>query len=117
MKRRRKTVAEVVLLDYCSLTELGILFGTTPNWIGRYLERLGYWVPCGKPTDRAYVEGVINTREYDSGCEFPLNTWHREKTVALLQAHGHVLTRAAQTAMAQLASRHVATPSVKRTTP
>ena len=50
MSKRKKTVAEALLLEYVSLTELGVLFGTTSHWIGRWLEALGLWVRCGKPT-------------------------------------------------------------------
>jgi hypothetical protein len=96
-----------MLLEYVSLTELGTLFGTTSHWIGRDLAAMGLWVPCGKPTPLAYCEGLINSREYDSGCEYPLNTWHREKTVAVLVARGRKLKTSAQVVLPQPISKYI----------
>lgn len=109
MKRRRKTVAEILLLDYVSLTELGILFGRTSHRVGRWLEALGLWVQCGDPTQKAREAGLINRREYLTGCEYPLNTWHRERTVAVLEASGHRLKKAVQVGANQVVSRYIVT--------
>ena len=117
MSKRKKTVAEALLLEYVSLTELGVLFGTTSHWIGRWLEALGLWVRCGKPTQKAHDMGLINSREYASGCEYPLNTWHRERTVAVLVAAGHILKNSVQARSNQPVSKYIVVPTVKKKTP
>jgi hypothetical protein len=88
MKRRKKSIEEILKLEYVSLTELGTLFGTTSHIMGRALKRLGLWNPCDEPTIKAMVLGYVRPRGYSSECERTLNTWHRETTVAELQTAG-----------------------------
>ncbi len=110
MRKRRKTIEEILLLEYVSLTEIGILFDTSSHWIGRWLEALGLWVPCGKATSKARIEGLVNpikSKKYDSGCPERLNTWHRAKTVAVLVAAGHKLKEAAHAESSKAVSKYV----------
>lgn len=113
MKRREATVDEILKMEYVNLTELGKLFGIKSHTAGRRLEALGLWIPNGKATRKALDEKLINRREYDSGCEYPLNTWDRQKTVAILVAAGHRLKKAVQARSTQVVSKYII-PSVKK---
>ena len=107
MKRRRKTVEEILMLEYVSLTELGILFNTSSHLVGRWLEALGFWTQCGKPTRKARDAGLVRSREYLSACECSLNTWHLERTVAVLIRMGRLLRKPARARFGQVVSKYI----------
>lgn len=118
MKRKIKTIEEILLEEYVSQTELGVLFGTSSHWIGRWLAKLGYWVPCGQPTAKAYLEDLVNplkrrwyapvdSKEYDCDRNYSLNTWHLRNTVAVLVAAGHPLKAFDQPGPTKAVSKYV----------
>jgi hypothetical protein len=74
--------------EYVSQTDLGTLFGSNSHIIGRILKKLGYRTTDGKPSPLAFQEGLIGLRDYESQPDHPLVTWHREKTIAILQKQG-----------------------------
>jgi hypothetical protein len=91
--RRKRTRSEILNDEYVSLTDLGVLFGTTSQRIGRALESIGLYEPSeGSPTDLAYEQKLLGHRRYEAlygETKYPsLTLWHRERTVKLLEDAG-----------------------------
>jgi hypothetical protein len=48
--------------EYLSQTELGKHFGVSSHVVGRWLREIGLRTPTGKPTSRAFDEGLVAQR-------------------------------------------------------
>ena len=74
------------ITEYCTLTELGELYGTTRNKVGTWLRDAGLRDGKGHPIS----EGMWMTVETLAPNGFtPFYVWHRESTVRLLDSLGH----------------------------
>ena len=77
--------------DFCTMRNVGAVFGVSSHFIGRALKELGLRTRDGKPSDRAKESGLV---EAFAGPQpwITLWLWHRERTVALLEEVGFELS-------------------------
>jgi hypothetical protein len=72
---------------YWTMKELGTLFGLSSHKIGRKLKDLGLRTQEGKPSQRAFAQGLVRQR-WDEDRPVYVWAWHKDKTVALLKQAG-----------------------------
>ena len=82
----RYTVEFLGTKEFMSMQELGILLGSNQKRIGLALANLGLWIIDKEPTAKAIDGGYVSLRYYPGFDKYPLTVWHREKTIAVLQA-------------------------------
>ena len=72
--------------DYCTLTELGAMYGVSRNEIGKWLKEAGVRDRRGNPQD----EGMLMTIEAlaPNGLA-TFYVWHRKQTIRLLDSMGY----------------------------
>ncbi len=75
--------------EYVSMKELAPEFGMTQKGMGIALEDIDLWEVGGEPTKKAYDGGYVSERIYPGYEEYPGIVWHREKTIAALEAAGY----------------------------
>ena len=73
--------------EYWTMKEIGTLFGLSSHKIGNKLKDMGLRTREGKPSHRAFDEGLVQQR-WDDDRPVYLWAWHRDKTAALLEANG-----------------------------
>lgn len=73
--------------EYLSLTQLGELFGVSRVVMGRWLHEIGLR-ENNEPTAQAIKEGFCVEGERPADW-VPFWIWHADKTIALLEQHGH----------------------------
>jgi hypothetical protein len=75
------------VFEYLTQTQLGEIFGTTSHQVGRWLKELGLRTVNNQPSPTAIKGGLVQQVTMADGvCTF--TTWHKEKTVALLERAG-----------------------------
>lgn len=74
--------------EYMTMKQLGELFGVTSHVIGKWLKELDLrHTKPGDPTTKAREMNLVQTR-YGEGGYF-MNSWHTQRTVAVLEGAGH----------------------------
>jgi len=73
--------------EYWTMKEIGSLFRTTSHKVGKKLKEVGLRTPQGRPSQRAFEEGYVQQR-WDEDRPVYVWAWHKNKTVALLEANG-----------------------------
>jgi hypothetical protein len=69
-------------------SQIGRIFGTTSHEVGRWLVKVGLRTSQGKPTATAHKGGYCETApSHNNGYYW---AWNAEKTVAALEAAGHI---------------------------
>ena len=72
---------------FCTMRQLGEVFGVSSHVIGRALKQMGLRTQDGKPTYRAQENGLVMLAAGPQPW-VPLWLWHRELTTALLEDAG-----------------------------
>jgi hypothetical protein len=70
------------------MREIGRLFGITSHKVGKKLKKVGLRTPQGRPSQRAFEEGYVQQRWGFERQEIYNWTWHKDKTIALLEEAG-----------------------------
>jgi len=73
--------------EYLTLTQLGKVFGASPNQVGRWLVEVGLRTNYLKPTQQALNGGFTKLVTLEDGSQFV--SWHQEKTLQALEGAGH----------------------------
>jgi hypothetical protein len=77
-------------MKFLSQTELGKLFGVSSHAVGKWLIAVGLRTVNKKPSSKAFNDGFVEQRDSTQpGTYFWV--WHREKTLAVLAAAGHIV--------------------------
>lgn len=82
-----KTDRQIYTDAWANLTTLGKQFGLSATAMGRKLKTLGLRCEDGYPTKQAFVDGYCIPTLLKDGISFFM--WNRQKTEALMRAHGH----------------------------
>lgn len=82
-----KTDRQTFTGAWANLTTLGKPFGLSATAMGRKLKALGLRCEDGYPTKRAFVDGYCIPTPLKDGTSFFM--WNKQKTGALMRAHGH----------------------------
>lgn len=72
---------------FCTMKEIGKLFGVTSHVVGRKLKELGLRTDEGKPSRKAHEEGYCG-QKWTQDAQHYLWAWHQGKTVEALEAAG-----------------------------
>lgn len=75
-------------IEFMSLTQLGEVFGVSNQQVGKWLIALGLRTNANKPSREAFSEGFV--REMPSRNQGYFWAWHAEKTIAAIEAAGHL---------------------------
>ena len=73
--------------EYCNMKTIGQLYGLSSHKVGRELRDCGYRQD-GKPTKKAYSEGMAVVRHDPEHPEWISYLWHRAKVTELLEDFG-----------------------------
>jgi hypothetical protein len=72
---------------FCTMRQLGAVFGVSSHFIGRVLKEMGLRMPDGQPSCRAQEAGLVKLAEGSQPwIQFWL--WHKKRTTALLEEAG-----------------------------
>ena len=72
---------------FCTMRNLGTVFGVSSHVIGRALKQMNLRTQDGQPSYLAQENGLVKLAEGPQPW-IPLWLWHKERTVALLEGVG-----------------------------
>ncbi len=72
---------------YCNMKTIGKLYGLSSHQVGKELTECGYRQD-GKPTEKAFGEGMAVVKHDAEHSEWIAYLWHREKVTELLEDFG-----------------------------
>jgi hypothetical protein len=75
--------------EYWTMKEIAALYqGCTSHKVGKELKELGYRTPDGRPSQRAFGEGIVQQRHDSNRPEFYVWAWNSAKVCDLLESFG-----------------------------